>query len=276
MSAKIKKGDRVVVLAGRDKGRQGQVLRVLPKEDRLFVGGINMVQRHTRPSQGDPQGGIKPKAMPVHVSNVAIVDSTGKVSEAFTDYPSDVPEIVRQLAADCYEMNKTEIGLFYGTCSGVGGMIGTIYGGYLADKLGAKDRRWFLWVPMWGKLIGGPLFIACLLAPTAELALMFYFFAITMAAMYLGPSLAITHHLVSPSMRAMSSAVLFFLLNIIGLGFGPMIVGMISDWLTANTDIVADSARWGMIIAVCATYPLCILWHLGARHLPQADQDGEL
>lgn len=181
-----------------------------------------------------------------------------------------------QLATACIEMNRTEIGLMYGIVAGVGGAIGTVSGGYLADHLGARDRRWFLWVPMWGKLIGGPLFIACLLAPTAELALMFYFFAITMAAMYLGPSLAITHHLVSPSMRAMSSAVLFFLLNIIGLGFGPMIVGMISDWLAANTDVVADSARWGMIIAVCATYPLCILWHLGARHLPQADQDGEL
>jgi large subunit ribosomal protein L24 len=74
MSAKIKKGDRVVVLAGRDKGRQGQVLRVLPKEDRLFVGGINMVQRHTRPSQGDPQGGIKNKEASLHLSNVALLD----------------------------------------------------------------------------------------------------------------------------------------------------------------------------------------------------------
>jgi len=74
MSAKIKKGDRVVVLAGRDKGRLGQVLRVLPKDDRLFVGGINMVQRHTRPSQGDPQGGIKNKEASLHVSNVALLD----------------------------------------------------------------------------------------------------------------------------------------------------------------------------------------------------------
>jgi large subunit ribosomal protein L24 len=70
MAAKIKTNDRVVVLAGKDKGRQGQVLRVLPKEDRLFVSGINMVKRHTRPSQGDPQGGIKHKEAALHVSNV--------------------------------------------------------------------------------------------------------------------------------------------------------------------------------------------------------------
>lgn len=78
MAAKIKKGDRVVVLAGKDKGRQGAVLRVLPKEDRVVVEGLNMVQRHTRPTQMDPQGGIKNKEAPIHVSNVAIVDSNGK------------------------------------------------------------------------------------------------------------------------------------------------------------------------------------------------------
>jgi large subunit ribosomal protein L24 len=78
MAAKIKKGDRVVVLAGKDKGRQGNVLKVMPKEERLVVEGLNMVQRHTKPSQGDPQGGIKHKEAALHVSNVAIVDSKGK------------------------------------------------------------------------------------------------------------------------------------------------------------------------------------------------------
>ncbi|HEY2660811.1 MAG TPA: 50S ribosomal protein L24 [Caulobacteraceae bacterium] len=74
MAAKIKKGDRVVVLAGKDKGRQGNVLKVLPKEDRLFVGGVNMVKRHTRPTQADPQGGIRNKEAALHISNVAFVD----------------------------------------------------------------------------------------------------------------------------------------------------------------------------------------------------------
>ena len=78
MAAKIKKGDRVVVLAGRDKGRTGTVLRVAPKEERVVVEGLNMVQRHTRPTQADPQGGIKHKEAPLHVSNVAVVDSNGK------------------------------------------------------------------------------------------------------------------------------------------------------------------------------------------------------
>ena len=78
MAAKIKKGDRVVVLTGKDKGRQGNVLRVFPKEQRVVVEGLNMVQRHTRPTQFDPQGGIKNKEASIHLSNVAIVDSNGK------------------------------------------------------------------------------------------------------------------------------------------------------------------------------------------------------
>ena len=78
MAAKIKKGDRVVVLTGKDKGRQGSVSKVFPKESRVLVDGLNMVQRHTRPSQGNPQGGIKNKEAPLHVSNVAVVDSKGK------------------------------------------------------------------------------------------------------------------------------------------------------------------------------------------------------
>ncbi|OYU70645.1 MAG: 50S ribosomal protein L24 [Alphaproteobacteria bacterium PA2] len=78
MAAKIKKGDRVVVLAGKDKGRQGNILKVLPKESRVVVEGLNIAQRHTKPSQGDPQGGIKNKEAPLHVSNVALVDSNGK------------------------------------------------------------------------------------------------------------------------------------------------------------------------------------------------------
>ncbi len=78
MAAKIKKGDRVVVLTGKDKGRTGQVSKVLPKDGRVVVGGLNLVRRHTAPSQADPQGGIKTKPASLHVSNVAIADSNGR------------------------------------------------------------------------------------------------------------------------------------------------------------------------------------------------------
>ena len=80
MAAKIKSGDTVVVLAGKDKGRTGKVVKVLPTENRVVVQGINMVQRHTRPTQADPQGGIKNKEASLHLSNVAIADANGKAT----------------------------------------------------------------------------------------------------------------------------------------------------------------------------------------------------
>lgn len=73
MAAKIKKGDRVVVLTGRDKGKEGEVLQVLPSENRLVVQGVNVVKRHTRPTQ-TAAGGIVEKEAPLAVSNVAHVD----------------------------------------------------------------------------------------------------------------------------------------------------------------------------------------------------------
>ncbi len=70
---KIKKGDKVTVITGREKGKNGEVLRVLRKDDRVLVQGVNLVQRHTRPSQTSA-GGIIEKEAPIHISNVAHID----------------------------------------------------------------------------------------------------------------------------------------------------------------------------------------------------------
>jgi len=77
MAAKIKKGDKVVVLAGRDKGRSGEVLQVVPKEERALVRGVNMIKRHQRQSMNQ-EGGIISKEAPIHLSNIAIVGKDGK------------------------------------------------------------------------------------------------------------------------------------------------------------------------------------------------------
>ncbi len=75
----IKKGDLVFVNAGVDKGKQGKVLEVLPKEERAIVEGINMVSKHTKPNAANPQGGIIKKEAPIHISNLNVVDpSTNK------------------------------------------------------------------------------------------------------------------------------------------------------------------------------------------------------
>ena len=77
-AARIKKGDKVVVLAGKDKGRTGSVLQVMPKDDKVLVEGINVHARHRKPDQSNPQGGIERKPAPLHISNVAVADKDGK------------------------------------------------------------------------------------------------------------------------------------------------------------------------------------------------------
>ena len=77
-AARIKKGDKVVVLAGKDKGRTGAVLAVLPKNDKVLVEGINVHVSHRTPDQANPQGGIERKPAPLHISNVAVADKDGK------------------------------------------------------------------------------------------------------------------------------------------------------------------------------------------------------
>ena len=75
---KIKKGDTVVVLSGKDKGRTGEVVKVMPKDGKVIVSGVNVHARHRKPSQTNPQGGIERKEAPLHVSKVAIATADGK------------------------------------------------------------------------------------------------------------------------------------------------------------------------------------------------------
>lgn len=75
---KIRVGDTVEVIAGKDKGKQGEVLQVLAKQDKVIVEGVNTVTKHIKPSQADPEGGIVTREAPIHVSNVAFYDSKSK------------------------------------------------------------------------------------------------------------------------------------------------------------------------------------------------------
>jgi large subunit ribosomal protein L24 len=73
-SAKIKKGDKVVVLSGKDKGKHGEVTQAFPKADKVIVSGVNIATRHRKPSQANPQGGLDKFEAPLHISKVAIED----------------------------------------------------------------------------------------------------------------------------------------------------------------------------------------------------------
>ena len=79
-SARIKKGDTVIVLSGKDKGKTGEVTKSMPKDGKVIVAGVNVAVRHTKPSQGDPQGGLKRAEAPLHASKVAHVTKDGKAT----------------------------------------------------------------------------------------------------------------------------------------------------------------------------------------------------
>ena len=79
MAAKLRKGDKVVVLTGKDKGKQGEITQVMPKDNKAVVEGVNVAIRHTKQSQAS-QGGRLAKALPIELSNLAIVDKNGKAT----------------------------------------------------------------------------------------------------------------------------------------------------------------------------------------------------
>ncbi|MEM1113591.1 MAG: MFS transporter [Pseudomonadota bacterium] len=169
-------------------------------------------------------------------------------------------------------MSLTEVGIALALVSGVAGSLGTFLGGYLGDKLAHRDRRWYLWLPILGALIAYPPYLWVLITDQTMPALFMLALVQLLSTFYLGPSLAMSHALVPPAMRALTSAVLFFVLNMIGLGMGPFFVGLVSDLLSAQFG--DDSLRYSMLI--CAQFGVigiiafwlasrCLLEDLGAQ-----------
>jgi predicted MFS family arabinose efflux permease len=159
-----------------------------------------------------------------------------------------------------HQVDVATAGVVLGLAMGIGGGTGTFLGGYLSDKLSHRDMRWYIWVPM----IAGAsaLFFNYLLFFSETVSVVY--FAILMVsfltAFYLGPTIAITHSLVNAKMRAFASAILFFVLNLIGLGGGPLVIGMLSDYLQPSFGDL--SLRW----AFCATFISAII-ALGFQYL---------
>jgi len=148
-----------------------------------------------------------------------------------------------------YGLTSTgEIATWLGLISGTAGAAGTFFGGYICDKLGVRDRRWYVWVPAISTVAAVPFALAVYTLNSYYLALTIYMFPVFLGAMYLGPTLAMTHGIVSLRMRALASSILFFVLNLIGLGLGPLLTGMISDLLVPVFG--ADSLRFALIIVV--------------------------
>ncbi len=159
-----------------------------------------------------------------------------------------------------------QIGLILGLITGIGGMIGTFLGGALTDKLGAKDPRWYLWLPGLSAVCAIPLAVLAYQTESRDLMLTLYFIVVVMSTLYLAPSIAVTHRLVSPRMRALASAILFFVLNLIGMGLGPVLVGAISDFELARTG--TDGLRTALTIGTCLAIFKGYLFWMGGKKLP--------
>ena len=132
---------------------------------------------------------------------------------------------------------------------GLVAVIGTYLGGALGDRLSARDVRWYMWVPGIATISGIPAALGYYLSPDPYVALLVFGIPAGIAgAMYLGPSFAMTQSLVKPQMRAVASAILLFILNLIGLGIGPWFVGFVSDTLAPRYG--DESLRWTLVSVI--------------------------
>ncbi len=122
-------------------------------------------------------------------------------------------------------------GIVLGITLGIGGAIGTFAGGYLGDRLRLKDMRWYIWVPIIAGLVNNIPSAFLMFSSNPQIALWVTLFTSMLTAFYLGPAIAVCHSLVNAKMRAFTSAILFFVLNLIGLGLGPLVIGYVSDLL---------------------------------------------
>jgi MFS family permease len=161
-------------------------------------------------------------------------------------------------------MDIATAGYLLGLVFGVGGGLGILLGGYLADRFGAKDLRWYLWIPMitgFASLI--PLAIA-LFAVAIKLVIGMIFLSVLLLGFYLAPAIAVTHSLVNARMRAFASSVLFLILNFIGLGLGPLVIGYISDLLIPDYGDL--SLRWAFCTVFITGSIATVFYALAAKN----------
>lgn len=162
-------------------------------------------------------------------------------------------------------LSLTEVGLLLAVAGGLSGMIGTFLGGYLADRLVLRDRRWYVWVPMWGMILSTPFSMVYYLSDNVTLVIAAQFLTTMAFSTFLGPCLAVSHTLVHPAMRAFTSAVLFFVINLIGLGLGPLTTGLVSDWLAADYGV--NSLRYAMVIVSLIGSTSALVYYFAGRYV---------
>ncbi len=153
-----------------------------------------------------------------------------------------------------HAMNTGELGTWLALILGAGGAIGVFGGGLLADALAPRDKRWYVWLPVIAGLVSIPFMIGVYTADSAYIALAFAIVPGILSNVYLGNTIATTHGLVGLRMRTMSSAILFLVINVIGLGLGPWTIGVVSDLLQPS--LGTESLRYAMLYIL----PVVMFW----------------
>jgi len=162
-------------------------------------------------------------------------------------------------------MSVGAVGTWIAGIAIVGGGLGTFLGGYLADRLTPRDARFSLWVPGASTLLAVPFAVSFYLLPDVRVALAIAGIPVFFGAMYLGPTFAITQALAPLRMRAVASAFLLFLINLIGMGLGPQVVGIASDLLAPS--LARNSLRGALVMTVAFNFWSGLHYFLGARTL---------
>ncbi|HEX4196707.1 MAG TPA: MFS transporter [Caulobacteraceae bacterium] len=128
-----------------------------------------------------------------------------------------------------FGLNYAQVGVIFGLIGGISTGAGTILGGWIADRLGRADWRWYAWTPAIGVAVAAPLSLAVYLVPSWTMAAAIAILPGVFGYTYLGPTWGVLHNLVEPRSRATATALLFFVLNLIALGGGPPITGALID-----------------------------------------------
>jgi MFS family permease len=165
-------------------------------------------------------------------------------------------------------MTAAQAGYWISLFAAVGG-IGTFLGGFSADRLSTRlrDRRWYLWVPGLATLISVPFQFFAYLAPGLTVALPAFAVMMAMAAVFFGPSFAMTQALATLRMRSVATSVLLFVQTLIGQGIGPSVAGFISDRLAPSAG--SASLRYALVIVGLVNVWAAAHYVWGARSLRQ-------
>jgi len=161
--------------------------------------------------------------------------------------------------------SATRAGLWFGVATGLTGIAGTIVAGRISDRLWRRDPRWAPWIGSIGGVAMLPFSFGFLLSPDPYLALASYSIQVFLSTFWMGPTFATVQALAEPRMRSQSSALTLLTLNVIGMGLGPQIIGLLSDLL--HSSFGAQGLRWALFApALCAPWAALHGW-LASRTL---------